>query len=199
MRSCSCWLKMTVIFDVQANSVSRPWSQQHCLPDGRAKAGSLGASPRLTRSDQRKTSMLTKMFPFLDPVHITRALSDRLQALAKDCLMLEHDLTFVTARLRTAPMLDSYVPVLSPLGLHLVGQVTQHPLLGSPESSLHRSGLPIRKDTGLELYHDSTGWDAPPIPTIAIASSQPRRLRSTAATKPAGPETSIEPRRRRRQ
>jgi hypothetical protein len=75
--------------------------------------------------------MLTKMFPFLDPIHITRALSDRLQALAKDCLMLEHDLTFVSARLRTAPMLDSYVPVLSPLGLHLVGQVTQHPLLGS--------------------------------------------------------------------
>ena len=75
--------------------------------------------------------MLTKMFPFLDPVHITRELSDRLQALAKDCLILEHDVTFVSARLRTAPMLDSYFPVLSPLGLHLVGQVTQHPLLGS--------------------------------------------------------------------
>ncbi len=86
---------------------------------------------RRTGSDQRKTSMLTKMFPFLDPVHITRELSDRLQALAKDCLILEHDITFVAARLRTAPMLDGYVPVLSPLGLHLVGQVTQHPLLGS--------------------------------------------------------------------
>ena len=75
--------------------------------------------------------MLTEMFPFLDPVHITRELSDRLQALARDCLILEHDVTFVSARLRTAPFLDSYVPVISPLGLHLVGQVTQHPLLGS--------------------------------------------------------------------
>jgi hypothetical protein len=86
---------------------------------------------RLARSDQRKISMLTKIFPFLDPVHITRELSERLQALAKDCVILEHDVTFVSARLHNAPILDSYVPVLTPLGLHLVGQVTQHPLLGS--------------------------------------------------------------------
>ena len=75
--------------------------------------------------------MLTSVFPFLDPGMITHEFSERLNSLARDCALLEHDTSFVEARLRTAPTLDLYVPLLTPLGLHLVGQVTQHPLLGS--------------------------------------------------------------------
>lgn len=75
--------------------------------------------------------MLTRVFPFLDPDTITPAFSERLNLLAKDCALLEHDRSFVEARLRSAPVLDLYVPLLTPLGLHLVGQVSQHPLLGS--------------------------------------------------------------------
>ena len=75
--------------------------------------------------------MLTSVFPFLDPGMITHEFSERLNSLARDCALLEHDTSFVEARLRTAPTLDLYVPLLTPLGLHLVGQVTHHPLLGS--------------------------------------------------------------------
>lgn len=75
--------------------------------------------------------MLTETFPFLHPAQITREMSERLQSLAKDCLLLENDVLFVSARLRKAPLLDRYLPVVTPLGLHLVGHVTNHPLLGS--------------------------------------------------------------------
>uniref|UniRef100_Q07SK6 Uncharacterized protein n=1 Tax=Rhodopseudomonas palustris (strain BisA53) TaxID=316055 RepID=Q07SK6_RHOP5 len=75
--------------------------------------------------------MLTRIFPFLDPCLITPELSERLHSLARDCAALEYDRSFVADRLQTAPVLDLYVPLLTPLGLHLVGQVTQHPLLGS--------------------------------------------------------------------
>jgi hypothetical protein len=73
--------------------------------------------------------MLTQQFPFLDPARITPELTARLQSLADDCARLTHDTAFVAARLRAAPVLDRYVPVLTPLGLRLVGQVTGHPLL----------------------------------------------------------------------
>ncbi|MFC0242636.1 DUF6634 family protein [Rhodopseudomonas telluris] len=75
--------------------------------------------------------MLTRSFPFLDPSTITAEFSERLTSLARDCALLEHDISFVEARLRTAPTLDLYVPMLTPLGLRLVGQVTDHPQLGS--------------------------------------------------------------------
>jgi hypothetical protein len=75
--------------------------------------------------------MLTQQFPFLDPARITPELTARLQSLADDCARLAHDTAFVSARLRTAPVLDRYVPVITPLGVRLVGRVTGHPLLGS--------------------------------------------------------------------
>jgi hypothetical protein len=75
--------------------------------------------------------MLIRAFPFLDPRRITSGVSERLQSLAADCALLERDAAFVSARLRTAPILDRYSPMLSPLGLQLVGDVTGHPRLGS--------------------------------------------------------------------
>lgn len=75
--------------------------------------------------------MLTKAFPFLDPRRITPELATRLQMLADDCVRLAHDTAFVADRLTTAPVLDLYVPLVTPVGLHLVGQVTGHPRLGS--------------------------------------------------------------------
>jgi hypothetical protein len=73
--------------------------------------------------------MLTHQFPFLDPARITPEITARLQSLADDCARLAHDTAFVAARLRTAPVLDFYTPVITPLGLRLVGQITGHPLL----------------------------------------------------------------------
>jgi len=75
--------------------------------------------------------MLTKTFPFLDARNITPDFAARLQMLADDCAKLAHDDAFVTDRLTTAPVLDLYVPLVTPIGLHLVGQVTGHPRLGS--------------------------------------------------------------------
>lgn len=75
--------------------------------------------------------MLIRAFPFLDPRRITPGFSERLQSLAADCALLERDVAFVSGRLRTAPVLDRYAPVLGPLGLQLVGDVTGHPQLGS--------------------------------------------------------------------
>lgn len=73
--------------------------------------------------------MLTDKFPFLDPARITPELTARLQSLADDCARLSLDTAFVAARLRAAPVLDLYTPVITPLGLRLVGQITGHPLL----------------------------------------------------------------------
>ena len=75
--------------------------------------------------------MLTKTFPFLDVRRISPDLAARLQGLADDCARLAQDAPFVAARLRTAPVLDLYVPLVTPIGLHLVGQVTGHPRLGA--------------------------------------------------------------------
>lgn len=118
--------------------------------------------------------MLCKTFPFLHPANITRGLSERLQSLAKDCFLLENDVLFVSARLPTAPILDRYLPVLTPLGLHLVGHVTNHPLLGSrkiatsqvwiadPEGSwvrtlsrFYRLGQPADPDDGNRILASS--------------------------------------------
>lgn len=75
--------------------------------------------------------MLTRLYPFLDPARIPPELSGRLQALARDCATLERDTDFVSSRLRTAPLLDLYFPLITPLGLKLVGEVMQHPFLGT--------------------------------------------------------------------
>ena len=75
--------------------------------------------------------MLTRLFPFLDPDHITDELLWRLRSLADDCSSLERNPVLSPTLLQAAPLLDDYRPVLTPQGVRLIGQVSDHPLLGS--------------------------------------------------------------------
>lgn len=75
--------------------------------------------------------MLIHAYPFLDPRRITSEVSERLQALANDCARLEHDTKFVAAKLHTAPLLENYAPIIGPLGIRMIGDVTGHPLFGT--------------------------------------------------------------------
>jgi hypothetical protein len=73
--------------------------------------------------------MLTDLYPFLDPVHITPDLVRRLRALADDAARLQYGRAVQPAPLRTAPLLKYWVPVRRPEGLRLIGQATGHPRL----------------------------------------------------------------------
>ncbi len=70
--------------------------------------------------------MLTRQFPFLDPARLSVGFAEQLGALAQDCAGLMHDPSMMSERLRTAPTLDRYVPLVTPIGLHLVGQLADH-------------------------------------------------------------------------
>jgi hypothetical protein len=74
--------------------------------------------------------MLTKQFPFLDPATITIDLTERLHRLATDGARLAQ-LGLVPAQLQMAPLLDCYRPIVTSLGVRLIGHVTGHPKLGS--------------------------------------------------------------------
>ena len=74
--------------------------------------------------------MLTCLFSFLDPAHITSDLSRRLRALADDCDRLELGRPVSPIMLQKAPLLEDWVPAVTPQGVQLIGQVTGHPLLG---------------------------------------------------------------------
>jgi hypothetical protein len=74
--------------------------------------------------------MLMRLFPFLDPTHVTLDLGRRLRALADDCDRLEHGRSVSPVLLQKAPLLEDWVPAITPQGVQLVGQVTGHPLLG---------------------------------------------------------------------
>ena len=74
--------------------------------------------------------MLTRQFPFLDPARIEPDLARRLRALADDCERLELRRPVSPILLAKAPLLEDRVPTVTPLGLHLVGHVTDHPLQG---------------------------------------------------------------------
>jgi hypothetical protein len=74
--------------------------------------------------------MLTRLFPFLNPAHITPDLSRRLRALADDCDRLELGRPVSPTLLQRAPLLEDWVPAVTPQGVQLIGQVTGHPLLG---------------------------------------------------------------------
>ncbi len=71
--------------------------------------------------------MLTRQFPFLDPARLSANLAEQLRGLAEDCAGLARDPSLTPERLRTAPKLDLYVPLVTPIGLHLVSQLTNHP------------------------------------------------------------------------
>lgn len=74
--------------------------------------------------------MLTKLYPFLDPAHITPDLVRRLRHLADDAARLQHGRPVQPALLREAPRMDEFVIAQTPLGLQLVGRVSGHPRLG---------------------------------------------------------------------
>ena len=74
--------------------------------------------------------MLTRQFPFLDPARIEPGLAHRLRTLADDCERLELRRPVLPILLAKAPLLEEWVPAVTPLGLHLVGLVTGHPLQG---------------------------------------------------------------------
>ena len=73
--------------------------------------------------------MLMQLFPFLDPIHATPDLVQRLRALADDTARLQQVRSVSPTLLRSAPLLKYWVPALRPEGLRLIGQVTGHPLI----------------------------------------------------------------------
>jgi hypothetical protein len=73
--------------------------------------------------------MLARLFPFLDPTHVTPDLGRRLRALADDCDRLERGRPVPPVLLQKAPLLTDWVPALTPQGVQLIGRVTGHPLL----------------------------------------------------------------------
>jgi hypothetical protein len=73
--------------------------------------------------------MLTRLFPFPDPAHITPDLGRRLRALADDCDRLELGRPVSSLLLQKAPLLEDWVPAVTQ-GVQLIGHVTGHPLLG---------------------------------------------------------------------
>jgi hypothetical protein len=74
--------------------------------------------------------MLTRLFPFLDPTHVTPDLGRRLRALADDCDRLERGRSVSPVVLQKAPLLEDWAPAITPQGVQLIGHVTGHPLLG---------------------------------------------------------------------
>ena len=74
--------------------------------------------------------MLTRLFPFLDPAHVTLDLGRRLRVLADDCDRLERGRQVPPVVLQKAPLLADWAPAITPQGVHLIGRVTGHPLLG---------------------------------------------------------------------
>jgi hypothetical protein len=74
--------------------------------------------------------MLTRLFPFLDPAHITPDLGRRLRALADDCDRLELGRPVSSLLLQKAPLLEDWAPAVTPQGVQLIGHVTGHPQLG---------------------------------------------------------------------
>jgi hypothetical protein len=76
------------------------------------------------------SSMLTHLFPFLDPTHITPDLVRRLRVLADDAARLLHSRSVSPVLLKGSPLLEDFVIAQTPLGLQLIGHVSGHPRLG---------------------------------------------------------------------
>jgi hypothetical protein len=74
--------------------------------------------------------MLTRLFPFLDPTHISFDLAHRLRALADDCEHLKLGRAVPPRLLHRAPLLKDWVPALTPEGLQLIGDAVGHPVHG---------------------------------------------------------------------
>ncbi|ABE64500.1 hypothetical protein Nham_3780 [Nitrobacter hamburgensis X14] len=85
--------------------------------------------------------MLTQLYPFLDPSHITAGLIDRLRVLADDAAHLQ---SVSPSLLQTAPLLEYWVPVQRPEGVRLIGQVEDRMIITSPLWFADPSGTWIR-------------------------------------------------------
>jgi hypothetical protein len=72
--------------------------------------------------------MLTQLYPFLDPALIIADLALRLRTLADDCDRLALRSQAPASLLHDAPLLEHWLPVLSPEGVQLAGLVTAHPI-----------------------------------------------------------------------
>jgi hypothetical protein len=68
--------------------------------------------------------MLTRQFPFLESARIEPDLARRLRTLADDCERLELGHPVSPIVLAKAPLLEDWVPTVTALGVHLVGQVS---------------------------------------------------------------------------
>jgi hypothetical protein len=74
--------------------------------------------------------MLTHLFPFLDPAQITSCLARRLRALSDDCGRLEFERHVSPILLQKAPLLENWVPAITPDGVKLIGHASGHPVHG---------------------------------------------------------------------
>lgn len=75
------------------------------------------------------TEMLTDDFPFLLPSNVGGDLPARLRNLADDLVQIGTGAGSGADELANAPLITEWRTVLSPLGLRLLGSVTDHPLL----------------------------------------------------------------------
>ena len=75
--------------------------------------------------------MLTDAFPFLLPEHVGTALPERLRSLAGDLERIRLGTGPRPDECAHAPLITDWRTVLSPLGLRLMGSVTDHPVLGN--------------------------------------------------------------------
>jgi hypothetical protein len=74
--------------------------------------------------------MLTQLFPFLDPRQNPGDLARRLRALADDCNRLALGHPVPPAILQKAPLLEDWIPAVTPEGVRLIGRATGHPTHG---------------------------------------------------------------------
>lgn len=72
--------------------------------------------------------MLTRFFRFLDPALISPDLAPRLRRLADDCEQLRVHRFVSPWLLQNAPLLENWMPTLTPEGLQLVGRASGHPV-----------------------------------------------------------------------
>ncbi|MBR1133285.1 DUF6634 family protein [Bradyrhizobium iriomotense] len=109
--------------------------------------------------------MLTDDFPFLLPCHIEPELAAKLRTLADDLERIRVGHAPVAFDLAEAPLIVDWHPVISPLGLRLMGFVAGHPRVGNTHAmtsqvwAAGRDGAWIRTLSrfyrlGLPRHHD---------------------------------------------
>ena len=113
--------------------------------------------------------MLTQLFPFLDPAHITPDLARRLHALADDCDRLERGCAVSPILLRVAPLLEDWLPAMTPEGVQLIGYASGHPVHGDRRVMTTPCGLPTLMAPGFARCRVFIGSGRPPILTTFAA------------------------------